>query len=65
MRLLETPQSVSVVTRDQMESRQITDLQQALQTVAGDIKLMPGTTSDPNFRRIAVDPVTGAVTGIN
>ncbi len=33
--------------------------------VAGDIKLMPGTTSDPNFRRIAVDPVTGAVTGIS
>ena len=33
--------------------------------VAGDIKLMPGTTSDPNFRRIAVDPVTGVVTGIS
>jgi formyltetrahydrofolate synthetase len=33
--------------------------------VAGDIKLMPGTTSDPNFRRIAVDAVTGSVTGIN
>jgi formate--tetrahydrofolate ligase len=32
--------------------------------VAGDIKLMPGTTSDPNFRRIAVDTVTGKVTGI-
>ncbi|WP_407702205.1 TonB-dependent siderophore receptor [Verminephrobacter aporrectodeae] len=35
MRRLETPQSVSVVTREQMESRQITNLQQALQTVAG------------------------------
>ncbi|NLF22134.1 MAG: formate--tetrahydrofolate ligase [Lentisphaerae bacterium] len=33
--------------------------------VAGDIKLMPGTTSDPNFRRIAVDTSTGAVMGIN
>jgi formyltetrahydrofolate synthetase len=33
--------------------------------VAGDIKLMPGTTSDPGFRRIEVDTVTGAVTGIN
>lgn len=35
MRRLETPQSISVVTREQMESRQITNLQQALQTVAG------------------------------
>ena len=35
MRRLETPQSVSVVTREQMESRQITNVQQALQTVAG------------------------------
>jgi len=35
MRRLETPQSVSVVTREQMESRQINNLQQALQTVAG------------------------------
>ncbi|WP_413463372.1 TonB-dependent siderophore receptor [Acidovorax radicis] len=35
MRRLETPQSISVVTREQMESRQITNVQQALQTVAG------------------------------
>ena len=35
MRRLETPQSVSVVTRQQMESRQIVNVQQALQTVAG------------------------------
>lgn len=35
MRRLETPQSISVVTREQMESRQIRNLQQALQTVAG------------------------------
>lgn len=35
MRRLETPQSVSVVTREQMESRQIINVQQALQTVAG------------------------------
>lgn len=34
-RLLETPQSVSVVTREEMESRQVTDLQQALQVSAG------------------------------
>lgn len=33
--LLKTPQSVSVVTREQMESRQVNNLQQALQTVAG------------------------------
>ena len=33
--------------------------------VAGDIKLMPGTTSDPGFRRIDVDPATGAVSGIH
>ncbi len=35
MRLLETPHSVSVVTRELMESRQVTNLQEALQTVAG------------------------------
>ncbi len=35
LRLLETPYSVSVVTREVMEARQITNLQQALQTVAG------------------------------
>ena len=35
MRRLETPQSISVVTREQMESRQIVNVQQALQTVAG------------------------------
>lgn len=32
--------------------------------VAGDIKLMPGTASDPAFRRIDVDPTTGRVTGL-
>jgi len=47
MRRLETPQSVSVVTREQMESRQITNLQQALQTVAG--------VSPVNFGRRGVD----------
>lgn len=35
MRFLETPRSVSVVTREEMDSRQVTTLQQALQTVAG------------------------------
>lgn len=35
MRLLETPRSISIVTRELMESRQINTLQQALQTVAG------------------------------
>lgn len=49
MRLLETPQSVSVVTREQMESRQITDLQQALQTVAG--------VSPVNFGRRGFDDI--------
>ena len=32
--------------------------------VAGDIKLMPGTASDPAFRRIDVDVETGRVKGL-
>ena len=32
--------------------------------VAGDIKLMPGTSSDPSFRNIDVDVKTGRVRGI-
>jgi formate--tetrahydrofolate ligase len=32
--------------------------------VAGDIKLMPGTSSDPAFRRIDVDVETGLVKGL-
>ncbi len=32
--------------------------------VCGDIKLMPGTTSNPAFRRINVDTTTGDVLGI-
>ncbi|BAZ97176.1 Formate--tetrahydrofolate ligase [bioreactor metagenome] len=32
--------------------------------VAGDIKLMPGTSSDPNFRRIDIDTHTGKVKGL-
>jgi formate--tetrahydrofolate ligase len=32
--------------------------------VAGDIKLMPGTGSDPSFRHIDVDVTTGRVTGL-
>ncbi len=32
--------------------------------VAGDIKLMPGTSSDPSFRKIDVDTKTGRVRGI-
>lgn len=32
--------------------------------VAGDIKLMPGTSSDPAYRRIDVDTSTGAVQGL-
>ncbi len=32
--------------------------------VAGDIKLMPGTASDPAFRRIDVEVETGKVTGL-
>jgi len=32
--------------------------------VAGDIKLMPGTSSDPSFRNIDVDTATGRVRGI-
>ena len=33
--------------------------------VAGDIKLLPGTASDPAFRRIDVDPRTGRVQGLH
>ena len=32
--------------------------------MAGDIKLMPGTSSDPAFRRIDIDPETGQVKGL-
>ncbi len=32
--------------------------------VAGDIKLLPGTASDPAYRRIDIDPQTGRVTGL-
>jgi formate--tetrahydrofolate ligase len=32
--------------------------------VAGDIKLMPGTASDPAYRRIDVDTETGKVRGL-
>ena len=32
--------------------------------VAGNIKLMPGTASDPAFRRIDVDVETGKVKGL-
>ncbi len=32
--------------------------------VAGDIKLMPGTASNPAFRNIDIDPDTGKVTGL-
>lgn len=32
--------------------------------VAGEIKLLPGTASDPAFRRIDVDTATGAVRGL-
>jgi formyltetrahydrofolate synthetase len=33
--------------------------------VAGDISMMPGTGSDPNFRRVDVDVKTGKVTGLH
>ncbi|HOV65138.1 MAG TPA: formate--tetrahydrofolate ligase, partial [Spirochaetia bacterium] len=32
--------------------------------VAGDIKLMPGTSSDPAFRNIDIDTATGKVQGL-
>jgi formyltetrahydrofolate synthetase len=32
--------------------------------IAGDIKLMPGTSSDPAFRRVDVDVTTGKVKGL-
>jgi formate--tetrahydrofolate ligase len=32
--------------------------------IAGDIKLMPGTSSDPAFRRVDVDVTTGQVKGL-
>ncbi|MCX7912935.1 MAG: formate--tetrahydrofolate ligase, partial [Dehalococcoidales bacterium] len=33
--------------------------------VAGDISLMPGTGSDPAFRKIDIDVKTGKVTGLH
>ena len=33
--------------------------------VAGDIKLMPGTSSDPAFRRIDIDTDSGKVRGLH
>ena len=32
--------------------------------MAGDIRLMPGTASDPSYRRVDVDPKTGKVVGL-
>ena len=32
--------------------------------VSGDVKLMPGTGSNPGFRKIDVDPQTGKITGL-
>jgi formate--tetrahydrofolate ligase len=32
--------------------------------IAGDIKLLPGTSSDPGFRRVDVDVETGRVKGL-
>ena len=32
--------------------------------IAGDIKLMPGTSSNPAFRRVDIDPATGKVSGL-
>ncbi len=49
MRRLETPQSVSVVTSEQMATRQVNNLQQALQTVAG--------VSPVNFGRRGFDDI--------
>ncbi|MDO5626506.1 MAG: TonB-dependent siderophore receptor [Pseudomonadota bacterium] len=49
MRLLETPHSVSVITREQMESRQVGNLQEALQTAAG--------VSPVNFGRRGFDDI--------
>ncbi|MCX2864252.1 TonB-dependent siderophore receptor [Paucibacter sp. PLA-PC-4] len=49
MRLLETPRSLSIVTREVMDSRQITSLQQALQTVPG--------VSPVNFGRRGFDDI--------
>ena len=47
--ILTTPQSVSVVTREQLESRQVNNLQDALQTVAG--------VSPVNFGRRGFDDI--------
>ncbi len=33
--------------------------------IAGDITLMPGTPSDPNFRKVDIDIKTGKVTGLH
>jgi len=33
--------------------------------VAGDIRLMPGTSSNPAFRNIDIDPEAGTITGLS
>jgi formate--tetrahydrofolate ligase len=33
--------------------------------MAGEISMMPGTGSDPNFRKVDVDVQTGKVTGLH
>ncbi|HSW57104.1 MAG TPA: formate--tetrahydrofolate ligase [Dehalococcoidales bacterium] len=38
---------------------------QFLCPMAGEITMMPGTGSDPNFRKVDVDVVTGKVTGLH
>jgi formyltetrahydrofolate synthetase len=36
----------------------------AKEALAGTISLMPGTSANPAFRRIDVDPATGKVSGL-
>lgn len=47
--LIETPRAVSVVTRDEMDSRQVTSLQETVQTAAG--------VSAANYGRRGIDDV--------
>lgn len=52
MRILETPQSVSVVTRDQLDARSVTTLVEGLQYVAG-LAVQPGG-KDPRYDNVFI-----------
>ena len=64
--LSDNPRAMGVPTRWRLKVRDILTFMGAgyVVPVAGDIKLMPGTGSQPAFSRIDVDTKTGKVTGL-